>query len=57
MSTNAKEAKHRRQLAIVFLLCTVALVLTPYGSRLAAYPLELALFQPINLAKPVISGA
>ena len=42
--------EQRRQVAVVSLLCTVVLPLTPYGSRLAAYPLEMALFQPINLA-------
>ena len=40
----------RRHLGLVFLLSVVALSLTPYGSRLAAYPLEMALFQSVNIA-------
>ena len=39
----------RRQLLIVILFCALVLPLTPYGSRVAAYPLEISLFQPINL--------
>ncbi len=31
----------RRQLELVFLLCLVASVLTPYGTQLAAYPLKM----------------
>lgn len=41
--------EQRRDLAVVFLLSIVALTLTPYGSRLAAYPVELAFFQPTNI--------
>src|SRR2546422_1373653 len=33
-------ARQRRQLGTVILLCTVVLSLTPYGSRLPAYPLS-----------------
>jgi hypothetical protein len=40
----------RRHLALTFLLSLIALTVTPYGTRLAAYPLELALFQPLNTA-------
>lgn len=32
---------HRRKLELTFLLCLVASVLTPYGTRLAAYPLKM----------------
>jgi hypothetical protein len=39
-----------RRLAVVILLCVVVLPLTPYGTRLAAYPLEMSLSQPINIA-------
>jgi len=39
----------RRRLLIVFLLSTLVLPLTPYGTRLAAYPLEMTLFQRITL--------
>lgn len=40
----------RKQLAVVALLSTLASCVTPYGTRLAAYPLELMLFQKLNLA-------
>jgi hypothetical protein len=40
----------RRQLASVLLLCLLVLPLTPYGTRLAAYPLVMSLSQPINVA-------
>ena len=40
----------RRRLAVVLLLCVLAVTLTPYGTRPAAYPLELALLQPTNVA-------
>jgi len=42
-------AEQRRHLAVMFLLCLVAVTLTPYGTRLAAYPLELALLQTTNV--------
>lgn len=42
--------KQRRHLAVTFLLSVVALTVTPYGLRLAAYPMEMALFQPVNIA-------
>jgi hypothetical protein len=34
--------RQRRQLLVIALLCVVALLFTPYGTRLAAYPLEFA---------------
>ncbi|MGH9431323.1 MAG: hypothetical protein ACRD3T_07245, partial [Terriglobia bacterium] len=37
-------------LELAFLACLAALVLTPYGTRLAAYPLEMPFFQPLNIA-------
>ena len=40
----------RRHLAIIFLLCVLGLTITPYGTRLAAYPLEMAFLQPVNIA-------
>ncbi|HLI29682.1 MAG TPA: hypothetical protein VKV79_01120, partial [Terriglobia bacterium] len=40
----------RRQLETVGLLSVVALLITPYGSKLAAYPVEMLLLQPVNLA-------
>lgn len=33
--------KERRQLELVFLLCLIASILTPYGTQLAAYPLKM----------------
>jgi hypothetical protein len=42
--------KQRRELLCGLLLCVIALTATPYGTRLAAYPLELALLQPTNVA-------
>jgi len=40
----------RQRLAFVFLLCLAALVVTPYGTRIAVYPLDMALGQPLNVA-------
>ena len=37
----------RRQLELVALLCLVASLITPYGTRLAAYPLVMAGSQPL----------
>jgi hypothetical protein len=40
----------RRHLAVVFLLCVLALLVSPYGTRPAAYPLQMAFSQPLNVA-------
>jgi len=40
----------RRHLGLVTLLSLVAVVITPYGTRLAAYPVQMAFFQPVNIA-------
>ncbi len=40
----------RRHMEIVFLLCVVALTISPYGTRQAAYPLQMAFFEPVNVA-------
>lgn len=40
----------RRHMEIVFLLCVLALLVSPYGSRQAAYPLQMAFFQPVNVS-------
>jgi hypothetical protein len=42
--------RQRSQLLLTTLLCVLALLVTPYGSRLAAYPLEMATSQPVNIA-------
>lgn len=39
----------RRHMEIVFLLCVLALLVSPYGARQAAYPLQMALLQPVNI--------
>jgi hypothetical protein len=41
--------QQRLRLETVLLLCVAALAITPYGTRLAAYPLEMALLQPANV--------
>ena len=43
-------AKERVHLEVAFLLCLVAIPLTPYGTRLAAYPFTVASSLPVNLA-------
>jgi len=40
----------RLRLEIVFLLCLAAIPLTPYGTRLAAYPFTVASSLPVNVA-------
>jgi hypothetical protein len=42
--------RQRVQLLLTFLLCTLALLVTPYGSRIAANPIEMATAQPLNIA-------
>ncbi len=42
--------KERIRLEFVFLLCLAVLPITPYGTRLAVYPFDMALSQPINVA-------
>ena len=40
----------RLRLEIIFMLCLAVLPGTPYGSRLAVYPLDMAFSQPVNVA-------
>lgn len=40
----------RRHLSLVTLLSLAASVITPYGTRLAAYPLQMAFYEPVNIA-------
>ena len=40
----------RLHLEIIFLLSVLALAITPYGTRLIGYVLNMAFFQPVNLA-------
>lgn len=42
--------KERRSLSLIFLLCLGVLPITPYGTRLAAYPFNMAFLQPLNVA-------
>lgn len=43
-------APQRLRLGLVFLASLIALAVTPYGTKLAGYPIDMALFQPINVA-------
>ncbi len=42
--------KQSRNLLLTILASTAVLPLTPYGTQLAAYPFEMALLQPLNIA-------
>ena len=42
--------KQRIRLELVFLLCLAVLPITPYGTRVAVYPFDMAVAQPINVA-------
>jgi hypothetical protein len=42
--------RQSRNLLLTILASVVVLPLTPYGTQLAAYPFEMALLQPINIA-------
>lgn len=50
LRADAWAPRQRRYIAAVFLLCVVALTITPYGTRLAAYPIDMAFLQPVNVA-------
>jgi hypothetical protein len=39
--------RERQQLELIALLCLIASIITPYGTQLAAYPLEMAGSQPM----------
>lgn len=43
-------ARQRVQLLFTFLLCSLAILITPYGTELAAYPVLMAMTQPLNVA-------
>lgn len=40
--------RQRQRLELITLLCLIASIITPYGTQLAAYPLEMAILQPVN---------
>jgi len=44
------DQRRRVQLLLTFAMCLLALPVTPYGSKLAAYPIEMATAQPLNIA-------
>ena len=44
------EPEERMRLSLVLLLCLAAIPITPYGTRLAAYPFQVASSLPLNLA-------
>ena len=50
LSAEPWTGKQRLQLLLAFLFSTLALLITPYGSQLAAYPVQMATSQPINIA-------
>ncbi len=47
LRASALTISQRRELAVIFLLCVLALPLTPYGTQLAAQPLEVAFLHPM----------
>ncbi len=44
------QPKQRIHIALIFMLCLVVLPITPYGTRMAVYPLSMAFAQPLNVA-------
>jgi hypothetical protein len=46
----AWSASQRLQLEVVLLLCLTVLPLTPYGTQVAACPIDMAMSQPLNLS-------
>jgi len=42
--------RQRVQLLLAFMVCLLALLITPYGSEIAANPFEMATAQPLNIA-------
>jgi hypothetical protein len=47
---HAWKPEERMRLSLVFLLCLAVIPITPYGTRLAAYPFDVASSLPLNLA-------
>ena len=50
IETHRWKPAERLRLALVFLLCLTAIGITPYGTRLAAYPFHVASGLPVNMA-------
>jgi hypothetical protein len=49
LSAEGWRPKQRIHLELVFLASVAVLPITPYGSRLAAYPINVAFFQPVGV--------
>ncbi|HSY31895.1 MAG TPA: hypothetical protein VLA42_07890 [Verrucomicrobiae bacterium] len=47
---HAWSPEERTRLSLIFLLCLTVIPITPYGTRLAAYPFQVASSLPLNLA-------
>jgi hypothetical protein len=43
----AWKSEERRRLEMIFLLCLLACLVTPYGAHMAAYPLQMTIFLPM----------
>lgn len=43
----AWKPEERQRLAMIFLLCLLACLITPYGAHLAAYPLQMTIYLPM----------
>lgn len=50
VETNEWKPQERVRLCLVFMLCLAVIPITPYGTRLASYPFEVAASLPLNLA-------
>jgi hypothetical protein len=50
IETRAWNPQERVRLSLVFLLCLAVISITPYGTKLAAYPFDVASSLPLNLA-------
>jgi len=50
VETSAWTTAQRERLALVFLLCVAVLPITPYGTKLAYFPLQFVNSLPLNLA-------
>jgi hypothetical protein len=50
LSAEPWTGRQRAQLLFTFLLCCLAILITPYGTELAAYPVLMATTQPFNIA-------
>jgi hypothetical protein len=47
LHATAWKPDERRHMAMIFLLCLVACTVTPYGTHLVAYPLQMSIFLPL----------